>query len=90
MADFSVITDKCIKDLLCIDACPSEAIHPTPEEPHFSEVTQLYIDAEQCSNCGSCYVTCEVNAIFGVGDLPAEFSEFAEINAEYFGRTKRL
>jgi ferredoxin len=84
MPEFSVITDKCIKDLLCIDVCPSGAIHPTPDEPHFSGVTQLYIDATLCSNCGSCYVTCECNAIFGVGDLPEDFKEFAEVNAKYF------
>jgi NAD-dependent dihydropyrimidine dehydrogenase PreA subunit len=84
MPDFSVITDKCIKDLLCVDACPSSAIHPTPDEPHFSEVTQLYIDSELCGNCGSCYVTCEWNAIYGVDDLPEEYKDSAEVNAEYF------
>jgi ferredoxin len=82
--DFSVITDKCIRDFLCIDACPSGAIHPTPDEPRFSEVTQLYIDSELCGNCGSCYVTCECNAIFAVDDLPEEFKEFVEVNAEFF------
>jgi ferredoxin len=84
LPDYSVITDKCIKDLLCIDACPSGAIHPTPDEPRFTEVTQLYIDAELCGNCGSCYVTCECNAIFAVDDLPNGYKEYAEINAEYF------
>ncbi|MGA3372233.1 MAG: ferredoxin family protein [Terracidiphilus sp.] len=82
--DYSVITDRCIKDLLCIEACPNGAIHPTPDEPHFASVTQLYIDPEVCTNCGACYVACECNAVFAINDLPEEFLELADVNAEYF------
>ncbi|MFZ1085148.1 MAG: 4Fe-4S binding protein [Terracidiphilus sp.] len=84
MPDYSVITDKCIKDLLCMDACPTGAIHPTPDEPHFSEVTQLYINPELCGSCGACYVTCEWNAIYAADDLPEEFNDCVEVNAEFF------
>lgn len=86
MPDFSVITDKCIKDMLCVDACPSDAIHPRLDEPRFSEVTQLFIDPEQCGSCGACYVTCECNAIYGVDDLPEEYEDCAEVNADFFRR----
>lgn len=86
MRNYSVITDKCIKDLLCLDVCPSGAIHPTPDEPRFSEVTQLYIDSRLCGNCCACYVTCEWNAIYAVNELPEDFKVCEEVNAEYFAR----
>ncbi len=32
-----VITDTCIKDLLCVEVCPTDCIHPKGDEPN-SEV----------------------------------------------------
>jgi NAD-dependent dihydropyrimidine dehydrogenase PreA subunit len=48
------ITDSCIKDLLCVDACPTDCIHPKKDEPAFEAATQLYVDPSGCIDCGAC------------------------------------
>ncbi len=53
-----VITDTCTKDNLCVDSCPSDAIHPTKDEPAWETVTQLYINPAECMDCGC--VRCRV------------------------------
>jgi ferredoxin--NADP+ reductase len=84
MSRFAVITDKCTKDLLCLDVCQPVAIHPTTEEPDMDNVTQLYIDPNTCIDCGSCIAVCEQEAIYEVDELPEGMKKFAEINAAYF------
>ncbi len=84
MHDFSVITDKCIKDMLCIDVCQTDAIQPVTADPRFAGATQLYIDPEKCISCGSCISVCECEAIFEIDELPENLRHFAEINAAYF------
>ncbi len=79
-----VITDSCVKDALCLDACPSEAIHPTKDEPAFETATQLYINPEECMDCGGCVAECPTNSIFPADELPADKQEFAAKNANYY------
>lgn len=84
MPSFSVITDKCIKDMKCIAVCQKKAIHPRKDEAGYDGVKQLYINPKKCMTCGSCIAICENEAIFAVEDLPEELAHFVEINAEYF------
>jgi ferredoxin len=79
-----VITNTCTKDELCVDACPVDCIHPKGAEEKFAEVEQLYIDPATCIDCGACVPVCPTNSIFVEGDLPAEYTEFAGINAAYY------
>ena len=41
-----VIADTCIKDMLCVDVCPTDCIHPKKDEAAFENAAQLYIDLE--------------------------------------------
>jgi NAD-dependent dihydropyrimidine dehydrogenase PreA subunit len=81
-----VITEPCIdvKDTACVDVCPVDCIHPTSNEDDFENVHQLYIDPEECIDCGVCEPECPVEAIFMDEDVPAEWERFIQINAEYF------
>jgi NAD-dependent dihydropyrimidine dehydrogenase PreA subunit len=79
-----VITDTCQKDMLCLDSCPSEAIRPSKDEPAYETVTQLYINPEECMDCGACISECPTNSIFPAEELPADKAEFAEKNAAFF------
>ena len=81
-----VITDACIgvKDGGCVAICPVECIHPTPDEPEFDEVDQLYIDPQECINCNMCVDECPVHAIFPESDLPQDKIKFIEINAQWY------
>jgi ferredoxin len=79
-----VITDTCIKDLLCADVCPTDCIHPKNDEPGFEAATQLYVDPEGCIDCGACVPVCTSDSIFAVDDLPDELKPFVDANAVYF------
>jgi ferredoxin len=45
----------------------------------------MYIQPEECINCGVCLSVCPVQAIYDEDDLPKAEAEFKAINAEFFG-----
>ena len=85
-----VITNPCIgsKDASCVDVCPVDCIHPSPNEPSFAEVEQLYINPNECIDCGACEPACPVNAISQEAEVPDEWKRFIQVNAEFFARTR--
>ena len=81
-----VIAEPCIgtKDNSCVEVCPVDCIHPTPEESNYDAVEQLYIDPEECIDCDACVEACPVDACFAEDQLPEEWQRFSQINAEYY------
>ncbi len=58
----------------CVVVCPVEA---------FREAEQMvYIDPDECIDCEACVPECPVEAIFLDDDLPDEWAEFKDLNAE--------
>jgi ferredoxin len=79
-----VITDTCTKDNHCIDSCPVNCIHPTPDEPDYAEAAQLYVNPAECIDCGACIPVCPTTSIYVLEELPADLSEFADKNSAYY------
>ena len=81
-----VIAEPCIgvKDTACVDVCPVDCIHPRKDEGDFPSETQLYINSDECIDCGACVPVCPVTAIFALEDLPEKWHNFAAINAEWY------
>ena len=81
-----VIAEPCIgqKDNSCVEVCPVDCIHPTPDEADYDNVEQLYIDPDECIDCDACVEACPVDACFAEDHLPSVWAKFAEINANYF------
>ena len=81
-----VIAEPCIgvKDNSCVEVCPVDCIHPTPDEPDYANVEMLYIDPEECIDCGACVDPCPVDAIFAEEDVPADQGAYIEVNKLYF------
>jgi ferredoxin len=81
-----VIAEPCIgvKDTACVDACPVDCIHPRKDEADFNSETQLYIDPQECIDCGACVPVCPVSAIFALDDLPAKWARYAQVNADHY------
>jgi ferredoxin len=44
----------------------------------------LYIDPDECIDCGACEPACPVNAIFAEDDVPDAQKLFTEINALWY------
>jgi NAD-dependent dihydropyrimidine dehydrogenase PreA subunit len=79
-----VVTDACIKDFLCVDECTTAAIAPAQADPAAGTVTQVFINPDECIDCGNCASVCENNAIFSLDELPADKAQFVEKNKAYF------
>jgi ferredoxin len=79
-----VITDACIKDALCVDACPTDCIHPKSDEGQFAAATQLYVDPKECIDCGACVSVCTSNSIFPADEVPDDKKDFTDKNAAFF------
>ena len=82
-----VIAEPCIdtKDNSCVEVCPVDCIHPTPDESDYDAVEQLYIDPEECIDCDACVEACPVDAIFAEAWVPDKHQYAVELNAEFFG-----
>jgi NAD-dependent dihydropyrimidine dehydrogenase PreA subunit len=79
-----VIAAPCIADYSCVEVCPVDCIHPTPDEPHFEQAEQMYIDPQECIDCEACIEACPVEAIFEADRLPESWAHYERVNADYF------
>ena len=75
-----IITEPCVDvlDTGCIDVCPMDCIHGTDNDK------MLYIDPEECIDCGGCVPACPANAIFLEAEVPEQWKHYTQINADYF------
>lgn len=79
-----VILQPCCNDASCVDVCPVDCIHPTPDEPGFMTSEMLHIDPDTCIDCGACVDECPVDAIRADHELEPEQDRYLGINANYF------
>lgn len=71
-----VVTDNCTdcRYTDCVAVCPVECFH--------GDDTMLYIDPDECIDCGACEPECPVNAIYEDSQVPADKKAWVQINAE--------
>jgi ferredoxin len=76
-----VIAEPCIDviDQSCVAVCPVDCIH-------FDSGTDrlLFIDPDECIDCGACEPECPVNAIYPEDSVPPEWAQYTELNARWF------
>ena len=65
-----------VKDRACVDECPVDCIYEGDR--------MLYIQPDECIDCGACEPVCPVEAIYFDADLPPEWEPYAGANAEFF------
>jgi ferredoxin len=75
------ITSPCIgtKDRSCVEVCPVDCIHDDGDDDKM-----LYIDPNECIDCGACEPACPVSAIFAEDDVPADQKGYVEINTLWY------
>ena len=71
-----VVTAPCVgcKYTDCVVVCPMECF--------YGDEQQLYIDPDDCIDCGACVPECPVEAIFLDADVPAKWHSFVQLNAD--------
>ncbi len=71
-----VVTQPCAgcKYTDCVVVCPCECF--------YGDETQLYIDPDDCIDCGGCLAECPVEAIYLDADVPDRWSGYVPLNAE--------
>ncbi|MCH2174160.1 MAG: 4Fe-4S binding protein [Lentisphaeria bacterium] len=71
-----VVTEACweCKDTECVEVCPVDCFH--------EDKVMLYIDPDECIDCGACIPVCPVSAIYYEDDVPADQQKWIELNAE--------
>jgi ferredoxin len=75
-----VITETCVdlKDKSCIEVCPVDCIIAEDED------RMLYIDPDECIDCGACVDPCPVDAIYAEEDVPQDQVAYTEVNKLWF------
>ena len=78
-----VITRLCLDcvDMSCVEVCPVDCIVEYKGDDKGSWKNQLYIDPEECINCGVCEPECPWEAIFEDEQVPDLFKEDTPLNA---------
>lgn len=73
-----VVTGGCIGvlDRACIKVCPVDCIYEGGK--------MMYINAEECVDCGACEPACPTEAIYFEEDLPDELRVFQDASASFF------
>ena len=79
-----VVTDACVKDFVCVAECATAAIAPQAGDEAAGTVSQVFINPDECIDCGNCASVCVQNAIYPEADLPEGKAHFAEKNRAYF------
>ena len=78
-----VITKLCqdCVDVSCVDVCPVDCIYEYKGDDKKTFPNQLYIEPEECINCGVCEPECPWEAIYEDEQVPTIFQEDIERNA---------
>jgi len=73
-----VIAEPCVdvKDKSCIEECPVDCIYEGNR--------MLYIQPDECVDCGACEPVCPVEAIYYEDDIPSQWKEYGPVNSEFF------
>jgi NAD-dependent dihydropyrimidine dehydrogenase PreA subunit len=76
-----VIGSACVDivDKSCVQECPADCIYEGDRA--------MYINPNECVDCGACRIACRMDAIYYETDLPDEELAFLEDNAAFFSMT---
>jgi NAD-dependent dihydropyrimidine dehydrogenase PreA subunit len=77
-----IVTEPCIaeKNKSCIEVCPVDCIYTGSDDLD----PMVYINRDECIDCGACEAACPVTAIFEESAVPEEWVGYIEINELWF------
>jgi len=66
----------------CHDCKYTDCVLVCPCDCFYQDDNQLYIDPEACTDCEACVPECPVEAIFHESNVPAQWTQYVQLNAE--------
>jgi NAD-dependent dihydropyrimidine dehydrogenase PreA subunit len=72
-----IVCEPCVnvKSGECVDVCPVDCFYDHGE--------QLFINPEECIDCGACESVCPVTAIFPEEDVPEQWKDYTAKNYDW-------
>jgi ferredoxin len=66
----------------CQDCKYTDCVVVCPMECFYQDDLMLYIDPVECIDCYACVPECPVEAIFHENDVPTQWTQFVQLNAD--------
>jgi len=66
----------------CHDCKYTDCVAVCPVDCFYQDDMMLYIDPDECICCGACVPECPVEAIFNETNVPVQWAQFIQLNAE--------
>jgi ferredoxin len=66
----------------CTDCRFTDCVEVCPVDCFYLDADMVFINPDECIDCGACEPTCPVEAIFPADDLPADKAEWQKVNAD--------
>lgn len=68
----------------CVDVAEKSCVQECPVDCIYEGARTMYINPEECVDCGACKPACRVDAIYWEGDLPDDQVVHLDDNAAFF------
>lgn len=71
----------------CVDVMDKSCVQECPVDCIYEGARALYINPDECVDCGACKLICRVGAIYYETDLPEDELQHLADNAAFFTET---
>jgi NAD-dependent dihydropyrimidine dehydrogenase PreA subunit len=71
----------------CVDVMDKSCVRECPVDCIYQGARTMYINPDECVDCGACKLICRVGAIYWEDDLPDDQQQFRNYNAAFFRET---
>jgi NAD-dependent dihydropyrimidine dehydrogenase PreA subunit len=68
----------------CVDVVDKSCVQDCPVDCIYEGERAMYINPDECVDCGACAFICRMDAIYFETDLPADQQRFLADNAAFF------
>ena len=70
----------------CVDVMDKSCVQECPVDCIYEGARAMYINPDECVDCGACKSICRVEAIYWEGDLPEDQLQHVGDNAAFFNK----
>lgn len=74
----------------CLECKYTDCVVVCPMECFYQDEKMLYIDPDDCIDCGACVPECPVSAIFLDNEVPTKWNQYLELNRSRVLELKKI